>query len=199
MSKSSNENYQKWLAVYGRLVDFSLEDWLLMAPYVKIGHITADTMLFEQGEKISSVYFLLDGYGRYFYLDEKGNERNKSLLQKGGAFSCLSCYLEEQPSPFSTQALTDSVIAEIRYADLITVSEQNLNWGRFVRKIYEQLVLKKEKREAALLQLSAKERYLRFITENQPLSRSVALRHIAMYLGITDVSLSRIRKELGLT
>lgn len=146
MSKSSNENYQKWLAVYGRLVEFSLEDWLLMAPYIKIGHITADTMLFEQGEKISSVYFLLDGYGRYFYLDEKGNERNKSLLQKGGAFSCLSCYLEEQPSPFSTQALTDSVIAEIRYADLVTVSEKNLNWGRFVRKIYEQLVLKRETR-----------------------------------------------------
>ncbi len=91
------------------------------------------------------------------------------------------------------------MIAEIRYADLVTLSEKNLNWGRFVRKIYEQLVLKKEKREAALLQLSAKERYLRFITENQPLSRSVALRHIAMYLGITDVSLSRIRKELGLT
>ncbi|WP_236596434.1 hypothetical protein [Pseudoalteromonas sp. GCY] len=66
-----------------------------MAPYIKIGHITADTMLFEQGEKISSVYFLLDGYGHYFYLDEKDNERNKSLLQKGGAFSCLSCYLED--------------------------------------------------------------------------------------------------------
>ena len=42
----------------------------------------------------------------------------------------------------------------------------------------------------------AKDRYLRLIREKPQIANSVSLKHIATYLGITDTSLSRIRKEI---
>lgn len=44
----------------------------------------------------------------------------------------------------------------------------------------------------------AKERYLNLLEEKPSIIKNVPLKHIATYLGITDTSLSRIRKEITL-
>lgn len=43
----------------------------------------------------------------------------------------------------------------------------------------------------------AKERYKRLVQEKPHIVQNVSLKHIATYLGITDTSLSRIRKEIA--
>ena len=60
-------------------------------------------------------------------------------------------------------------------------------------------MIKKEKREASFLLLDAKQRYEIFLEDYSMISNIVHDYHIASYLGITNVSLSRIRKEMKLT
>ena len=60
-------------------------------------------------------------------------------------------------------------------------------------------MIKKEKREAGLLLLSAKERYQSFLCDFSEEIQHIPLRQVAMYIGVTDVALSRIRREMGLT
>jgi hypothetical protein len=43
----------------------------------------------------------------------------------------------------------------------------------------------------------AKDRYLRLVKEKPHVVQNVSLKHIATFLGITDTSLSRIRKEIA--
>jgi NADH dehydrogenase/NADH:ubiquinone oxidoreductase subunit G len=62
--------------------------------------------------------------------------------------------------------------------------------------IAEQLALKKEQREAELLLDDATTRYQRFVIENSHLAGRIAAYHIASYLGITEVALSRIKRSL---
>jgi hypothetical protein len=50
-------------------------------------------------------------------------------------------------------------------------------------------------RALSLVQETAEERYRKLITTNPDIFQHAALKHIASYLGITDTSLSRIRKE----
>lgn len=57
----------------------------------------------------------------------------------------------------------------------------------------------KEKRDAGFLLLNAKQRYQQFLHEFGHDSDRIPLRHVAMYIGVTDVTLSRIRREMGLT
>ena len=57
----------------------------------------------------------------------------------------------------------------------------------------------KVERECALLNLDAKARYMRFLSKNPDFSNTVPLYVIANYLGMTDVTLSRVRREMNLT
>ncbi|MCF6438757.1 Crp/Fnr family transcriptional regulator [Pseudoalteromonas luteoviolacea] len=155
--------------------------------------------IFVSQDIVKDVHFLLSGFGRYYYIDIDGKEFNKSLVKPGGAFTSIGSLIAHSPSPFSAQALSECEIASISYQDLIRFAEQNSQWSTFVRRLYERLALKKERREASLLLLDAQQRYEQFLDEFGKDSELIALNQIAMYLGITDVSLSRIRKKMGLT
>ncbi|WP_440056090.1 Crp/Fnr family transcriptional regulator [Pseudoalteromonas sp. T1lg65] len=155
--------------------------------------------IFCEGELVKKVYFVIHGIGRYFYVDHEGIERNKSLVKLGGAFTSVSSIVGGAPSPFYTQAITTCTTAAIAYEDLILLTTQYTKWNILVRRLYEKLVLKKEKREADLLLLDAKARYQVFLNDFGEGSELVPLRHIASYLGVTDVTLSRIRKQMDLT
>ncbi|AOT08838.1 Crp/Fnr family transcriptional regulator [Pseudoalteromonas luteoviolacea] len=159
----------------------------------------AKSHLFKSQDIVQDVHFLLTGIGRYYYIDVNGKEFNKSLVKQGGAFTSIGSLIERSPSPFYAQALSECNIASISYHNLVMLSQQNSNWSEFVRKIYERLAIKKEKREASFLLLNAQQRYEQFLLEFGPDSEHIALNQVAMYLGITDVSLSRIRKKMGLT
>ena len=66
-------------------------------------------------------------------------------------------------------------------------------------RLLEQLAIKKERREADFLLMSATERYEKFLQEYAHIVDSIPNYHIASYLGITEVGLSRIRRQLKLT
>lgn len=162
-------------------------------------HYPPKAEIFAAGELVSDIHFLLSGIGRYFYIDASGTERNKSLVRAGGAFASVSALVEGHGSPFYTEAITACTVASINYQALIALGEQHHAWSVFLRRVYERLVLKKEKREADFLLLSARQRYEQFLNEFGEESAQIPLRHVAMYLGITDVTLSRIRREMNLT
>lgn len=70
-------------------------------------------------------------------------------------------------------------------------------WRQLREFLILRLALRKEAREADLLLLSPSERYLLFMKTYPELTEILANYHIASYLGISEVSLSRIRSRLG--
>lgn len=162
-------------------------------------HHAAKDYLFSAGDVSRELYFVTKGIGRYFYIDPDGHERNKTLVRKGGLFASTNSIVVGGPSPFYAQALVDCKTASIPYPELVMLSQDNQHWNTFLRTLLERILLAMEQRKTALLMLSAKERYLQFLEEFGEDAQAIPLRQVAMYVGITDVSLSRIRKELGLT
>lgn len=184
---------------FNRIHPLTETEWLAAEPLFRLPSFKSGDILFEAGGFDKQIYFVLSGIGRYYYLDIDGNESNKSIVRQGGGFGSLSTCLDNAPSPFTTQALTPLQTVSIHYSDLIKLSEQHLAWATIVRRILERLVIKKEKRESSLLQLSARQRYEEFLREFGEEAEKIRLKQVALYLGITDVSLSRLRKEMGLT
>lgn len=181
------------------LIEFTEHDLALALPYFKVRTFAAKEIIFSAGDMVNDVFFLLSGIGRYYYIDERGYERNKSLVKCGGAFTSMSSLVEKRPSPFFTQAIVPCNTLSVSYDDLLTLAKRNTQWAMFLLKVYERLVLKKEKREADLLLLSGQQRYQQFLREFSDEAPHIPLRQVAMYIGVTDVSLSRIRKVMGLT
>ncbi len=169
-----------------------------------IDHLTtkswkAGETVFAAGDSDQRVYFIADGLARYYYIDPDGRERNKSITGPGGALASMDTAINGVPSPFFTEALTELRTVAITYAHLVMLSEKHSDWAVVVRRLLEILILKKERREAEFLMLSARQRYENFIAEFGSDAGRISLRQVAMYLGITDVALSRIRREMGMT
>ena len=101
------------------------------------------------------------------------------------------------PAPYSVQALEPTVALSAAWADLEALYDRHPALERLGRRIAERIAVKKELRERALLELTATERYQAFVRDEPALFARLPLYHVASYVGVTEVSLSRIRGRLA--
>lgn len=179
----------------------SKETWEKAKPYCKIKTLPKGAHLFDIGDKVTEFYFLIDGLARYYYISDEGKEFNKSFAEKKGHLlsSISSVSMEGETSPFCVETLSNFTALYISYKDFIDLGTNYKEWNDLTLRIYERLIVKKERREADFLLLDAKARYLKFLKDYSMIEDAVQNYHIASYLGITEVALSRIRKEMNLT
>ena len=175
----------------------SEENWNISKPFFKTKTLTKGEHLFYIDDKVEDFYFLITGLARYYYLTTDGKEFNKSFAEKQGhLLSSISSVSHKTVSPFSVEVLSDFTTLHIPYKKLLELGQEFRQWNDLLLRIYENLVIKKEKRESDFLLLNARERYEKFLDDYSMIEDVVPNYHIASYLGITDVALSRIRKEM---
>jgi CRP-like cAMP-binding protein len=156
--------------------------------------------LFRMGDKVYDFYFLGDGLARYYYLTTDGKEFNKSFAEKKGhLIGSIFASSKNTGSPYFVEALSDMIVLYISYKDFVNLGKKYPQWNDLLLRIYENLIIKKERREADFLLLDAQSRYEKFLAEYSMIVDVVPNYHIASYLGITEVALSRIRKQMNLT
>jgi CRP-like cAMP-binding protein len=108
----------------------------------------------------------------------------------------MSC-LTGLPSLVTIEALSDGNYLSFPYAVLTELFEQRMAWQKFGRLMAEYLGLGLEERMVSLLLLSPEERYRALLTgPRKKILERVPQHYIANYLGMTPVSLSRIRNRI---
>ena len=179
-----------------RLSDAS---WEQAKPLFSYQQFNAGEHIFKAGDVVSNVYFQTSGLTRFYYLHENGKEFNKSFAAPNQVVSSIFSLVTGKASAFNVQALTKCNCVSIAYTALLELARTHADWNRISFSLLELLAIKKEQREADFLLLNATQRYENFKQEYAPIIDSIANYHIASYLGITEVALSRIRKRLKLT
>jgi CRP-like cAMP-binding protein len=149
------------------------------------------------GAPMRELYFVARGLLRLYYLDAEGRMWNKSFVQEGRFAGAFSSYLLGLPAPFGIEALEPSAVLAARWADFETLCDRHPIFERLGRKFAEWLLVQKELRERAFLELDATARYQAFLRDQADLAERVSSRHVASYLGVTEVTLSRIRGKLA--
>jgi len=110
--------------------------------------------------------------------------------------SAYDSFLTQSPSAYELQALTDTTLFSMSYADLQDVYKNTQIGNLIGRLTAERLFLIKSRREQHLLNLTAEERYLKLFKERPELLKEVPLKYISSYIGVTPQALSRIRKRI---
>ena len=116
--------------------------------------------------------------------------------KEGDVVLSMKSYVEGLPAYESVELLEDSELLEVHSESLQKLFAQDVeiaNWGR---KLAEQELIKTEERLISIQFKTASERYIELLNDNPDLLQRVQLKHIASYLGITQVSLSRIRSAI---
>jgi CRP-like cAMP-binding protein len=110
--------------------------------------------------------------------------------------SYISC-ITAQPSKLTIEALTPCHLLVFTYDILQQLYQRSGQWQLFGRLMAEYLAVGLEERMVDLLTLSPEQRYLRLLQSNkQKIIERIPQHYIANYLGITPVSLSRIRNRM---
>lgn len=141
-------------------------------------------------------YWLRQGVVRMYYLDSEGQEHNKRFFLAGDFFWPVTSSLRTQAVGFAMEAIAPVTGQYWRFNELRSAFDNNEEWLEFNQLWMERLLEAKLTREREWLQLSASERYLQLLHQQPELVEQTPAHHIASYLGITPVSLSRLKKSL---
>ena len=149
------------------------------------------------GAALPEVLFVVAGLLRLYYTDREGREWNKTFAVGAGFTGSLASGLLGVPAPFSIQALEPTLVLAARWDALEALYDRHPALERLGRRVAEQVAVKKEMKERAFLEQTATERYEAFVRDEPDLAARLPLYHVASYVGVTEVSLSRIRGRIA--
>ncbi|RIW12396.1 Crp/Fnr family transcriptional regulator [Algoriphagus lacus] len=149
----------------------------------------------EIGMRCKTIYFVKEGLARIFYL-KGGNEVTEYFAFENDLIIRAESLFTGKPSLKAIQALEDTVFIGIPADQLFSLFDTFPQIERLFRKIIEQAYVHTVNRMETIQFHSAEERYAQLVEEKPNLIQRIPLKYIASYLGITQVSLSRIRASI---
>ena len=150
----------------------------------------------QAGDAADRFGYVLSGTLRKFYTLEDGREFTRAFVGGGDWAGCYASILEGTPATMTVQAVTEAQLVVLPVELIHALYDRHPAWDRVGRKIAEKEFIERERREYELLCESASQRYVRLRRERPELLASVHQYLLASYLGVTPVSLSRIRASL---
>lgn len=192
------ENLAQFLAlkaVVDHLVAPPEEEWQRFKQHFVARTLNKGDYFTRAGETPEYFGFINAGLVRFFYQTPQGQEFNKSFAYENHFVGAYSAFLTNTTARFSVQALEDSNLLVANMRHMVALFDKHSCWEKFGRILAEQLYIKKEQREAEFLLDDAETRYHSFLQRYPGLEERLTQYHIASYVGITPVALSRIRNK----
>lgn len=152
-------------------------------------------ILVSAGQVGRSIYFIEKGIARA-YCEGKDQQITFWFGVEGDFVFSYNSYINGQPGYESIELLENSVLYEIKDTVLQGLFKSNIELANWGRKLAELELIKLEERYIARLFKSASECYQELLKNSPTLIQRIQLGYIASYLGVTQVTLSRIRAEL---
>lgn len=135
---------------------------------------------------------------RLYYVGIDGLESNKNFHLDGALIWPITPQLRMEPVCFHVDALQPTVVWCLDMEALEASVGPLASWRALRLQALTALLEDKMARERAFLQEDARQRYEALLRERPAWAARIPLRHLASYLGMTDVSLSRLRARMGL-
>jgi CRP-like cAMP-binding protein len=145
--------------------------------------------------KISGYFYLAEGCMRAFTFDIEGEEVTTYFYTSGRVVFEAASFFLHVPSAEIIQALSNCTGYYTTFDKVNTLFHTVPEFREFGRLMIVKEFVAYKQRALAMINKSAEERYGELITTNAEILQHAQLRHIASYLGMTDSTLSRIRRD----
>jgi CRP-like cAMP-binding protein len=146
----------------------------------------------QQGQVCQQVGFIQRGLLRYF-VNQDGDEKIYDFGLENNFVSDYESFLPQQPCRRNIQAIEDSVVVVVSWANLQRLFNELTYGERFGRVAIEQIFVKTIGQLISLYTDSPEVRYQAFLTQYPTLSARITQYYVASYVGVKPQSLSRIR------
>lgn len=189
-----NEILYKYLQTFAALTDKDIAE---SEAFWKPRKIAKGDFFNMQSMVCNDLGLVIKGIFRIYYSDPKTEEeKNLFFFSENQFVVSFRSFISQKACWYFIEAMEDSEIIFISYQHLNALYEKNLNWGKFGRLLAETFFAYAQSRTEEFLFLSHEKRYLRLLEEHPNIIERIPAYHISSFLGITNPSLSRIRKRL---
>ena len=151
--------------------------------------------LLHADEIAKEVYFIQQGCLRLFY-SKDGEDISAYFFTENMFAGAYDSFISQQPSRYSIEAIEDCLVLFISYEDFQQLFEKLPRMNEWVRKILEVRFVDLHNLFTSQILDTPEERYIRLQEERPDLLNRIPQHQLATHLGVTPVSLSRIRKRL---
>jgi CRP-like cAMP-binding protein len=171
---------------------------------VKVIFSAAKTKSYPVGEYLirersikKEVFLIKKGLVRAFMINDKGNEITTLIRSENQIVASSDTIFFNQPSKLYYEALEPTTVFSIDYDLLQSIIAKNPKLEANTKYVLQNILKESIQRIDSFVLLSPEERYIQFVELNPDIINRVPNKYIANVLGITPVSLSRIRKRIS--
>ncbi len=189
---------QKFRQYFERYVLLTDGEWLALSQYLTIDALKKKRFYVEAGKVCDHIGLVVKGSVRYYHVKD-GEEITGYFSFEDEMLSSYKSFLTRTPAANCIQALEDSVIVNLSYKNLKEACMNELlgfKMERFGRLTAEHYLICYEERITSFITQSPEERYSDLLQTGGEALYRIPQHYIANYLGITPVSLSRIRRRI---
>ncbi|GAB5520790.1 MAG: Crp/Fnr family transcriptional regulator [Rhodothermales bacterium] len=182
----------------------ALERWVVpsdaarsaFAALFTIRDVETDALVSLPGTMQHELLFVCKGLLRFYYPGTDGKETNKAFIPADTFAGAYAASALGTPVLYGVQAMEPTRVLVANFAAVRALYDTHPSLDRFGRRLAEWMLMRKEARSRSLLQFNATDRYRQFVDEHPDLVQRVPQYHIASYLGVTEVTLSRLRRVM---
>lgn len=156
-----------------------------------------NSFLLEEGKNANYYWFVQSGFVRSYVIDTEGNDITTNFYSVGDIVIDWPSFFLRNPTRENIQALSDCVCWQLDFDTFQELFHSIRNFREQGRTTLVGSYFALKRHSISMIADHAKDRYLRLLNEKPHIVQNVSLKHIATYLGITDTSLSRLRKEIS--
>ncbi|MGE5519010.1 MAG: Crp/Fnr family transcriptional regulator [Candidatus Dadabacteria bacterium] len=178
-------------SIFGNIPE---NEWLLFNGIAKTKQLRKGKDLHQVGKFCRHLWFLEKGaIKKYEYNCDV--ERTTKFYTDNTFFTDYHSVLTNKPSQIGFRAVEDCELQAINYRELLKVYDQSHYLERIGRIMAERVFIQEYEDRRILLSFDAKKRYEYLLATNSLIFQRFPLKDIASFLGVTPVSLSRLRKS----
>ena len=171
-------------------------DKLLCYKYFEPVFFPKNTIIESAGKIPQYQYFIVTGIMRNFYIDDLGEEITTDMNNESRFFTSYNHFANRTISNENIECITECNLLRIKRDDVDILYSKSIILHQYTILLLQKVFEEERERIKDLTTLTAKERYIKFISNNPNAIKSVPLQYIASYLGIKPETISRIRRDL---
>jgi CRP-like cAMP-binding protein len=178
---------------FGQLSD---KDWLQIQSLEQIFDIEKGEYFVKEGQIKDEIGLIINGCMRYFYLKD-GEEITGEFWQENEIVAAYEGCILQKPSSLFIEAIEPTKLIVLPYRKLRSLSDAIAGLDKIIIALLENFIVLSQERVASFIIETPEERYLRLRKEMPGIEDRVHQKYIASFVGVTPVTLSRIRARLA--
>ncbi len=190
----NKENIQNYIQT---TIQMPSEKAKILADKFELLELPMNELVLIENKLTKNSYILEVGFIRSFTLDNEGNEVTTNIFSPISFINDVMGFFKQQPATENFQTLTPCKLWSMSYEEVQTNFHSIPEFREFGRMMLITNYSNLKERMLGMIKDNAENRYLKLMEQHPEIFQNVPLKIIASYLGITDTSLSRLRKTIS--